>query len=173
MANNGGIGPLPFRPSDFLQSSYYAISIAIFLLGLVGFIFSLKWRVDDLQVKEREHPTRSELAQVAIKVEDRLSGLERRMEDLDIHGTRALADRTTLIEQNNHAQDDRIQGLVSRMNELQMSVNQIQNAIPVLTDRQNNNTNAVRELQQRVWGSGGERGPTAPILQPQRPQHPQ
>ena len=66
-----------------------------------------------LKIREAEHPTKGDLATIAIKVEDRIKNLENRVEVLDIHGTRALADRTTLIEQGNKQQDDRISGACS------------------------------------------------------------
>ena len=168
--SSGGVGPLPFRFNDILSSSYYAISIIAVLLAMAGFAFSLKWRIDDLEHREQEHPTRHELATVAIKVDDNLKGLEKHVNDLDQYGTRALADRTTLLEQENHIQGERIQDLVRRINTLQESLNKLASDIPVVVDRQNNNSNAIRELQPRIWSSGGERGPAAPINQPQHPQ---
>ena len=62
-------------------------------------MLNMKWRIDGLELREAEKPTKSDLATIAIKVEDRIKNLENRVEVLDIHGTRALADQTTLIEQ--------------------------------------------------------------------------
>ena len=71
------------------------------------------------------------------------------------------------------------------MNELQASLNKFSGELPVIVDRQNANTAAVRDLQQRVWGGDRDRdrspdrapiGPIGPgynappINQPQRPE---
>ena len=90
-----------------------------------------------LKYVKQEHPTKSDLATIAIKVEDRIKNLENRVEVLDIHGTRALADRTTLIEQDNKQHDGRLQELVHRMNEFQASFNKFSGELPVIVDRQN------------------------------------
>ena len=58
MSSGGGLGPLPFRLNDFLSGSYYAITIIVVLLGLVSFALSLKWRIDELERREQEHPTK-------------------------------------------------------------------------------------------------------------------
>ena len=137
MSSNGGIGPLPFRLVDFLQSSYYAISIVAIMLALVGFIFSLKWRIEDLEAREREHPTRHELAQVAVKVDDRIGSLETRMQEF-----------------------------TRRLDDMQEYDNKIHGELPVIIERQNVNSAAIKELQQRIWSSGGGRGPTAPKFPP-------
>lgn len=156
---NGGIGPLPYRLSDFLSSSYYIVSIIVVALGLVTFITTLKWRVDNLELREKEHPTRQELAEVAIKVDDRLRNLETHLDTLDKYGTRALADRTTQIEQGNRSQDERLQDLVKRINELQSQLNQISNLLPIIQERQNN---VLRRLDELEFNHTRGRSPVGP-----------
>lgn len=172
MSSSGeGRPPFPFRLTDVLSSAYSTLMLLLVLIGLISFIVSMRWRLDEIEKREQEHPTRSELATIALKVDERLNNLEKRLSDLDQYGTRALADRTTLIEQQNHAQDERILDITRRLTTVQENVNKLGNEIPVIIDRQNSNTQAVKDLQQRVWSSGGERGPTAPpaILMPQYP----
>ena len=140
MSNIGGPGSIPFL-REFLSGSYYIVSMVIVLLGLVSFLLSLKWRDDELERREQEHPTKTELATVVIRAEDRMNNLEK-----------------FVLDSNR------------RIIDLQEAVNKLNNEIPVLSDRQNNNSGAIRELQQRIYQyPNSDKGPTAPILLPPRP----
>jgi hypothetical protein len=158
MPSEGGEGPIPWGLRDFLGSAYYGLAIIGVIVGLIGWILAQQHRIDALEEKDKEHPTRRELAEIAIRVEDRIASLERHIQDIDLHGTRAMSERMTLIEQGQHSQDNRIQETVRRINDLQVAFNKLNEQIPIIIDRQSNNTNAIRDLQQRVWGRN-DKGP--------------
>ena len=160
MANNGGIGPLPFRLADFLQSSYYVISVVVILLGFVGFLLALKGRVDDMEEREHQHPT---LAEVAVKVDNRIGSLERHIENMDAFGSRALTGRTALLEQENHIQAERIVELVHRMDDMQTKLNRLDIELPVVIDRQSTHSDAIKALQERLWLLDGGDHSQAPV----------
>ena len=161
---------LPFRLADFLSGAYYALSITFVLVGLVAWTVHQQSRVDYLEMREKDHPTKQDLSETAIKVESRIADLEksilatdRRLNDLDVHGTRAMADRIVLIEQLNREVVERSQELVRRVNEIQSVANKAGSDTAVIVERQNVNSEAIKALQQRMWSNGGERGPTAPV----------
>ena len=107
------------------------MSITGVVVGLIVWTVHQQGRIDELERKDQEHPTKTELNATAIRIDNRIADLEkqqaehptkaelnataakletleRHVDDLDVHGTRALSERVNAIEQNNRSHDDRI-----------------------------------------------------------------
>lgn len=182
--SGGGIKP-PFRIADFLSDAYYAVSITVVMFGLLVYVAVLRQDVSQLQRNERDHPTKAELAVTANEVHNAIASLEqinrdhptkadlaatelrvaefgRQLEELDIHGTRALADRVLALEQINKTVSDKAETLAkqsdaatnelhTRFNSLQDQLNRINEQMPLIVERQRVNTAAIIELEHHAW----------------------
>lgn len=133
-------GQLPFRLHDFLSGTYYALSVTVALVGLIAWTVHQQTRIDYLEEHEREHPTKQELSETAIRIDNRITTLELRI----------LPETSRILE------------WVRRFDDMQNEINRISRDITVIIERQNVNTEAIKNLQMRAWSNGGERGPTAP-----------
>ena len=100
--------------------------------------------------------------------------LQQKLDYLDIHGTRALSDRITVIEGLHKYDADRVTSqndsferalaeIRGRISSVQEQINKDSNELAHVIERQSVNNDAINQLQQRMNQiGGGERGPPAP-----------
>ena len=100
--------------------------------------------------------------------------LQQKLDYLDIHGTRALSDRITVIEGLHKSDADRVTSqndsfervlaeIRGRINSVQEQTNKDSNELAHVIERQSVNNDAINQLQQRMnQTGGGERGPSPP-----------
>lgn len=98
-ANNGGI-KLPFRLSELLQGASSIVSVVVVLIGLVVWSARQEGRIGEL--------------------EHRIKNDEDKLADLDMRGTRALAERLSVLAQG-------VDTLKVAHNELRVYVDTINN----------------------------------------------
>lgn len=166
MVDGNGV-KLPFRLSDLLSGAYYAIVITGTLIGLLAWTIHQQTRIDYLELHEKDHPTKSELAETAIRIDNRITGLEQtdknypsRLESLstridqrlqEVGREQGVQDQKTIIIEER-------QGRVIR--DLQASNERMDRIVQAL-DATYSRLNEFIDSYNRAR-DGGERGPTAP-----------
>lgn len=158
---------LPFRLSDVLSGAYYTLSITGVVIGLVAWTVHQQARIDYLEMREKEHPTKSELAETAIRIDNRITGLERNQESpsnradaINIRVDQRLQDLTK--EQG--VQGQKVSIIEERQNrvirDLQALNERVDRVVQAL-DSTYSRLNEFIDSYNRAKG-GGEHGPTSP-----------